>query len=134
MHAVVIALALIAVALPRRIYYYDDYRDTLVDTRLRFDDEALDVCLARQGMVHASAAILVAVCSAARLAWKYRDPRGYLDAYTNAGHAMQNAALYAESLGIGAWITTAMDTGAMSSLMSLRGDEFPLAAMALGNP
>ncbi len=120
--------------LPRGIYYYDDYRDTLVDTGLRFGDEELDVCLARQGMVHASAAILVAVCATERLAWKYRDPRGYLDAYTNAGHAMQNAALYAESLGIGAWITTAVDTGATSSLMRLRGDEFPLAAMALGEP
>lgn len=120
--------------LRRGFYYYDDYRDSLVDTGIDFGEEELDMCLAHQGMVHASAAVLVAVCAAERLAWKYRDPRGYLDAYTNAGHAMQNAALYAESLGIGAWITTAVNTDAMSTLMRLRGDEFPLAAMALGQP
>ena len=120
--------------LPSGFYYYDDYRDVLVDTRLELDTTALDACLAHQGMVTTSAALVIGVCQAERLAWKYRSPRGYLDAYINAGHAMQNAILYAESLGLGAWLTTAIDTYALSSLLSLGASEFPIAALALGCP
>lgn len=90
--------------------------------------------LTLQGIVRASAAIVITVCHTDRLAWKYRSPRGYLDAYVNAGHAMQNAVLCAESLGLGAWLSTAIDTQALSRLMDLGPAEFPTAVLALGRP
>lgn len=125
-------IALNVLGLPGGLYYYDDYRDVLIETPLALEVAALEAALARQGMTDASAALIVAVCHAERLAWKYRDPRGYLDAFTDAGHAMQNAVLYAESLGIGAWLTTAVESGDLSALMKLDEGEFPLAVLALG--
>jgi SagB-type dehydrogenase family enzyme len=127
-------VALKVLGIPTGIYYYDDYQDSLANTRLECDATALDACLAHQGMTETSAALLITVCHAERLAWKYRSPRGYLDAYVNVGHAMQNALLYAESLGIGTWPTTAIDTRALSSLLKLDEAEFPTSVLALGYP
>lgn len=120
--------------LPSGIHYYDDHRDALVHTGLHPEREALDGCLARQGIASASPAVLVTVCQTARIAWKYRSPRGYLDAYVNVGHALQNAILLAQSVGLGCWPTTAIDTAGLSALLNLSEAEFPTAVLGVGVP
>jgi SagB-type dehydrogenase family enzyme len=116
------------------IYYYDDYRDTLVDTALPLDKEMVEKATARQGIAEVSPAILVAVCQSERIAWKYRGPRGYLDVYVNVGHSMQNAILSAQSIGLRSWISTAIDTAGLASLLNLEDAEFPTAVLGIGWP
>jgi SagB-type dehydrogenase family enzyme len=127
-------IAFDVLGLPTGIHYYDDHRDALVQTGLTAEREAVEECLARQGIAAVSPVVLVTVCQSERIAWKYRSPRGYLDAYVNVGHALQNTILMAQSLGLGCWPTTAIDTAGLSALLNLSAAEFPTAVLGIGLP
>jgi SagB-type dehydrogenase family enzyme len=117
--------------LERGLYLYDDYEDALQPSGLSVDVEALEESLAHQKMTSASA-LIFAVCDSPRIAWKYRSVCGYTDMYINVGHCMENAVIYAQSIGLSSWISTAISATSLHQIFHLKDHEFPLSVLAVG--
>lgn len=118
--------------LPSGVYWYDDAADALILTDQFASQSDLEQVTANQGFLSNASFGVMAFCEPATLAWKYRSPRGYLDAYVNAGHAMQNLLLYAANLDLSAWMTTAIDMRSASRLFGADESWFPVSFAAFG--
>ena len=83
--------------------------------------EVAAACL-NQGFIKKSAATLVFTAHLPRMYWRYGE-RGYRYIHLDAGHAMQNLYLAAESMGAGACAVAAFDDDELNGLLGLDGEE-----------
>ena len=87
------------------------------------EDAALEA-IRRQPPFTAPHALLVLVARFARSFWKYRnDPRAYAVVLMDAGHLSQTTYLVATDLGLGAFVTGAINSGNIDERLGLDGVE-----------
>jgi putative peptide maturation dehydrogenase len=85
----------------------------------------------------ASAHVLVVLAARfGRAFWKYvRHPKGYAAMLLDAAHLSQTLYLVATELGLGAWVTAAVNNAYMDEMLGLDGvDEGALIACGVGVP
>jgi SagB-type dehydrogenase family enzyme len=67
--------------------------------------------------------------------WKYRHPRGYAVVLMDAAHLSQTLYLVAGELGLGAFVSAAVNAGNIEDLLGLDGlGEGVVAACGVGRP
>ncbi|MCH4208973.1 SagB/ThcOx family dehydrogenase [Bifidobacterium sp.] len=113
------------------IYLYDDENDNFLQLNLSYNLDDLEDLTGRQGMTH-SAFMLLTICLSERIAWKYRNPRGYTDVYEDVGHALENVILHFEDYAISAWLSTAIDNNTFKRIIPVGDSRFATAVVAFG--
>lgn len=104
--------------------------ETVIQGEMR---EALCDAALGQDPVREAPALFVFTAVFPRITGRYGD-RGIRYAHMEAGHAAQNIALQAVSLGLGTVMIGAFDDDRIKRLMNLGDDEYPLYLIPTGNP
>lgn len=113
------------------LYKYNPFNNTL--KLLAEGDKRFDIANAalKQGSIEKSAAIVILTAVYERTSVRYGNRT---ERYVNmeVGHAGQNIYLQAVSLGLGTVMIGAFNDEALKKVLSLPGNEFPLAIYPLG--
>jgi putative peptide maturation dehydrogenase len=121
------------------IYHYDvrDHALELVRRLHRDEGAALAVTFAAgQSWIRAAAVVVVVTARFPRMLWKYRrNNRAYLTLYLEAGHFSQTFYLVCTELGLGAFVTAAVNGGNIEDALELDPvEEGVLAICGCGIP
>lgn len=118
--------------LPRGIYYYNPHRHTL-----HFIEKNLPELGSLLSGQHFANEISVGIFLTSRLDklwWKYSHSRAYRMALVEIGHIAQTFQLYACELGLGTWLTGALNENSIESLLKLRNpSEQPMFFVGAGH-
>jgi putative peptide maturation dehydrogenase len=97
--------------------------------------EQLVAFAAGQTYLAAASVLVVLTARFSRSFWKYRHPRGYAVLMLDAGHLSQTLYLIAAELGLGAFVSAAVNSGNVEDAIGLDGfEEGVLAACGVGRP
>lgn len=115
------------------IYRYDPHGHEIVMTIP--GDKRPELCGAglSQGSIRSAPAIVIC-CAVFRRVTESYGRRGVQYVYMEAGHAIQNAALQAISLGLGSVVIGAFNDNDVKHILNLNADEEPLLLLPVGNP
>ena len=133
------AIVLRAEGLPRGVYHYSverDELDLLNELNAAEASAALVSAACRQEFVGAAAVVVVLTGRFFRSFWKYRnDARAYAVLLMDLGHLSQTFQLVATDLGLGSFVTAAIDGPAADALVGVDGTrESALAFCGCGRP
>lgn len=119
--------------LARGVYHYHPETHALEVVDLGDKQAEINFALFDQAFLPDAAFVLVVGAVFTRTLVKYKE-RGYRLILLDAGHAMQNVHLMAESMGLGAVALGGFVDDALNALVGLNGeDENVLACMAVGH-
>jgi SagB-type dehydrogenase family enzyme len=117
------------------LYHYDVRSDEL--RRLRSGDFRKEVVELASGQSYMSRASFVCIMTAVfdRLLWKYPFENAYRILWLDAGHLGQTFCLLATSLGLGPFVTAALQDSRIEKLLGIDGvKEFPVYLCGAGVP
>ena len=115
------------------IYRDDSWSHTLSRTAAGDRRAELGVAALDQDGIADAAAVIVLAAVYARTTAKYGE-RGIRYVHMEVGAAAQNVYLQAAALDLGTVFIGAFDDGAVSMLLELEADEYPLCLLPVGRP
>ena len=115
------------------IYRYDSWSHKLSRTAAGDRRAELGVAALDQDGIADAAAVIVLAAVYARTTAKYGE-RGIRYVHMEVGAAAQNVYLQAAALDLGTVFIGAFDDGAVSMLLELEADEYPLCLLPVGRP
>jgi SagB-type dehydrogenase family enzyme len=115
------------------VYHYCAVSFTLTRICGRPGDEEIVALCGGQVWVGGAAAICLMSAVSDRVAWKYEHATAYRTLFIDAGHLGQTFQLVCTEVGLGSFVTAAIDTERICTLLALEDpSEFPVYACGLG--